>query len=544
MKKLFTIFGLGALCASTAMAAPQVAQMEYTIPESTLKMIQAPFKADLNVSSTEEGRVYKKVSSDGKWLFQASIVGEAGEIFAWGEDGVNLTIEEMPFYVARFAYFSAVNGESDNKTSYQGVLFWPTRYMFDQWATYDGPMEDFTNDKGETYQGIPLDARDYSVTPLSELANTKEFCNTFSNMNFAYTTDTNTGYISAYGMPLVMGYMTVGSKQVDLDGPKNADPSSTMTWSAYSLDDDYIENAININYVRKDNSQTVNGRINFAGTGYVVGFEPKTYNYALDEFHIFNAGVYDADALGDENQFFLYDGPVLKKYLVYGVGENLTLGIPENISTKEFNKENIRLLIHDDKLPYMVNMMSGYIFLEENATEPYDENGYKWELRPVYDASYEDPFTGEMVPVQNYDEPQVGKFLPGPANQEDGWKNEWGMEFVYDGIYHSPENAGFVILGSTEGVVFEGLSPYDDLLSIEPFKGDVIYHYDEQDMTQVRNLSAVGKYVYNSGVTEIGEVAGGINAIFDLNGRRVNGQLEKGLYIKVVDGKASKILVK
>lgn len=51
------------------------------------------------------------------------------------------------------------------------------------------------------------------------------------------------------------------------------------------------------------------------------------------------------------------------------------------------------------------------------------------------------------------------------------------------------------------------------------------------------------EYSVTTGVAEV-ETAEGVAKYYDLNGREVKGQLVNGLYVKVVDGKASKVLVK
>ena len=50
---------------------------------------------------------------------------------------------------------------------------------------------------------------------------------------------------------------------------------------------------------------------------------------------------------------------------------------------------------------------------------------------------------------------------------------------------------------------------------------------------------------FETGVTDIdANTEDGVVRLFDLNGRQINGEPEKGVYIRIQNGKASKVLVK
>lgn len=534
MKKIFTASVLMAVAFfASAFTAPKPAVKVEMTPERAA-MVQArcaDVAAELNFKGTVEGATVTDLGTrSGGWNVQMVNMGQDfwTMFFEEGSDGYNYYYENWT------ATILAIRSTTSDDYQYY-LICWPTNAMVRSSSGFPEPAADAKDGDPYSIDNMIATGLAYQVLEPGYLG----FCS-----------PEGSNQITAFGIWFTGTPMTTSANQtepkpfyeyVGYESYMNnrvcaPEPGSTVEIRGYDKATSYVDLGFDSYLVDANNQRVGSFLLNYDGDAYVDGFEPITKTFTITECHLVDTGVLDADTMEANFGFYCYTddwGPVHRYYLMMcGAGLTWPLDSFRAASYPSFgNPEG------EGNGPWL-----------ENTGEYADYNYFRGAL---YAASDCENYGG----VYRLYRPDVVTYLgEGLATQGPSaytalvsdynpalvpYVDVDGVRMAYYGYY------AYLMAGSTiqtltkEGILINGYDQYNNTISLQ-YKGNLYYHNNPDDFTEYIEVSAIGT---NSGVNTIVADSDSVE-YFDLNGRRVSGELVKGIYIKREGMKASKVLVK
>lgn len=471
---------------------------------------------------------------------------------------VTYGFDMLPYYAANFLLSGRIpeTGEYDTYVSFTAC--WPTYYIYEQIFTYQGELENGL---------IPEKNRDYEAVALSRLANDPEFTQKFKESNYIGE-DPIKGTTQFPNWTILENAMSSDGGQCLINGESaitsvTANFASTFTFQEYDTSDQWVKCPVVLYYNKTSNGASANMRVTYDGTARVEGFDAITET--LPEFgdiHIFNAGLWDSAVFGDENPFTGPWGPYTALYLCAG---DTHLIWKVDTSAGAFNPEAItrEVNVAQADLDTYANSIEGYLY--GNPTYARDT-----EINPTgvtYTCIH--PFVGEEDGMQFVEiAPELNSFVPRGYNY-DTWSEEYGLLMYCHNFPDNLDKGSKIAWGLKDGFRAELTNMYKKTVICKS-TGKIIYHYDAADMSKIREYESTGDAEWNSGVEGVAfenatvtagngvitvkAVANTPVAIYTLDGvcvantkvaagATVEVPAASGLYVVVVEGKASKIVL-
>lgn len=492
MRKLLSLASCG-LVAAAAMAAPlnpaqlQKAQMVEN-PEMTQKVRaqMASTLYQLECGQTPDN-AYTRSYTDPKgtkWLFIANLIQDGG---AWqyyrktdengkpikgpnGED-VFCEKEDLPLYLAQLTVVAYPQGANPNYASF--LAGWPSYYF--------GDMGNQGTEEDPNMTPIPFDEF------VNEPNHQRKF--TESDKTFIPKYDQATGTYTTYHMVSSAMRMQALWNGQDAKTYVTSTSASNLTFSSYIDETKETELKINI-YLKDASNQTRSMVANYAGTAKVGGWTTNYLSGNLDNIHLFNAGQISSDSLGMTNPFTGDDfGPFTCLYLVASdkvidINIDSTKGKFDESKTFKLNINQANVPAgenYEDHLTYVM----GYLFAPANYEGPQKGVTYKM-LEPewTYDSIYNEWYN-KISPAEN-------SILP---NNFSGDWTDFGVSCYYKNYSETLKaNECFLSFNTANGLYVDSKLGTGDVLRLSG-KGDIIYHNNENDMTQTIKVPAVGDFV-------------------------------------------------
>ena len=529
MKKIYLLLAAVMVTLSSFAAPKFVApDMDIQLKDGALEqMQQAKFDFDQKINDGKHSPM-RSWTDDNGVVWKAAILNHGGAwtLFSY-EDGTNPTPEELPIYVVTLRV-----SDDSGKHDYKVDLCWPTQTIM-----YDTEEEAIAAVGEENLYNIAPIEWLYDIPfmydpeyPLSYLG----------IMDPAYLGTTSTyngeeGYVIGSGMSLTF-------TEYDKD----------LNWVDFSLVGNLEKNIVR------------NIAINYSGDAYIYGMEVGSrISFYPSQVHIFNTGILDLDS--DWSWVYLADfEPVTRYYLMFaaeGYGYSDENGMPLELMYSDGTVAGTSFSATElpKELPYQLAEQTdvfhcgfGALFASENSELPYG----RWTLPTgyVFDNSFNcmSPAIAYELLIGGYDRIQISV--------------QDGMHVVDENFYYHNPQVGvteWVIGDVNEGMRFTHYDNYGMLAEVQ-FKGDIFFHNNPEDYTQVELLPAVGTESYYQGSVDtsveniampetekinVKVVGNSIVApegaeVYNLNGVRVNANdLENGLYIVKVGKNAVKVVL-
>lgn len=581
MKRASTI--LAALCLGvTAFAAKPV---NFDIA-TNLKVAPTPENAQVIRAKNAEARarILKGDYTEGEdfatrqwidksgaiWEFSLLVDGQRiNEMLRFSNDKgetIEAKWDDLPFYHATAVLTKRLPTDDSRRVYVTFELCWPSRYIFDQIFTYEGERTD--------KNAIPIDKRDYSLTPASVLCNSKEFCKVFRE-------STGAGFESEDGGKSIAYYTMLPNEMLEMPclydfevGYTQLDEShaSTITFNGYEPETGYMDES-NKMYIAIP-SGTRNIRNQYQGTARVEGFEPTSQT--LPEFgdlHLFNTGLQSSELFGDDmpytkpfDELTAFYITIADKNLLWNIDPAATKFDPEAIING-----GLDLPEGTDLDPY-ANLVQGYAYADAKYAKDTNLDPREGEfLMPVAEQLYDEKIEEWYVSIC----PDKNGLIP--YGQKGGWSETYGLSTIFENTVDLLAANSRLGWGTTEGFVLDGVNNYFKSIKATSV-GDVIYHYNPDNMQDVRVFPLVGttkwewtdwvsgvegivadeapaaKVVAANGVIAVTPAEAANVAVFSLSGAcvknvkaaagaTVNVNADKGIYVVVVNGKASKVIL-
>lgn len=492
MRKLLSLASCG-LVAATAMAAPltpaQISKLQMVEnPEMTQKVRaqMASTLYQLECGQTPDN-AYTRSYTDPKgtrWIFIANLIQDGG---AWeyyskldengktliGPDGKEVPCEkeDLPLYLAQLTVIAYPQGANANYASF--LAGWPSYYY--------GDMGNQGTEEDPNMTPIPFDEF------VNEPNHQRKF--TESDKTFIPKYDKATGTYTTYHMVSSAMRMQALWNGQSATTYVTSTSASNLTFSSYIDETKETELKINV-YLKDANNQTRPMVANYAGTAKIGGWSTSYLSGNLDNIHLFNAGQISSESLGMTNPFTGDDfGPLTCLYLVASdkaIDINIDPtkgGFDESKTFKlQINKDNVPAGDnYEDHLTYVM----GYLFAPANFEGPQKGVTYKM-LLPVdtYDPDFKQWYSA-ISPEEN---------SMVPSSYADDWTS-YGM-MCYFKNYSENLKAGqsYISFNTANGLYLDAKLGTGDVLRLSG-KGDIIYHNNENDMTQTVKVPAVGDFV-------------------------------------------------
>ena len=519
MKKIYLLL-VAVMVTLSSFAAPKLdfSSKNLQLKDGALEqMQQAKFDFDQKIKEGKVEPMRSWTDKDGV-VWNAALVNQGGawEMFTIG--GEPITPADLPIYVVSLKVY-----DNTGKNDYRFELAWPTQLLW-----YETEEEAIaTLGEENIYNFTPFDwvlEQTFEYNPENPMPALGIMDPQYFGTTCMYNGDDS--YVVGSGMTL-----TFTTYDKDLN------------WLDFSLAGPLEGNATR--YIA----------VNYSGDAYIYGIEDgvKIF-YNPGQVHIFNTGV--MDSLSDWAAIYYSDfDPVTRYYLMFaaeGFGYSDENGMPleltysdgtvagTSFSATELPKDNIPYQIAEETDVFHCGF--GSLFASEDSQKPYGV----WTLPKDFEYN-EDYF------IMNA--PTAYELLPGGYYNDISVQD--GMHIVDENFYyHNPKTgmAEFIIGDVNEGMRFTYVDKYGCDCLIQ-YKGDIFFHNNPEDYTDVEKLPALGdqelvsvekvetekinvKVVGNSIVAPEGA------EIYNLNGVRVNANdLENGLYIVKVGKNAVKVVL-
>lgn len=539
MKKIFTLFAMGLLASgsiSARVATPEVRTDLKIVADqhSAQKLRVATAKAErlAALGDNENNFTRSWVDRSGNvWLAQMlKMEVPLCEMVSFADKDGNPyqpTFEQLPYYCVNYRLQMRPKDSPAITTQCWFYMAWPTKYLYEQVFTYDGER----TENG----GIPQEYRDLTIVPFDELANNPEGCRKFQESTGVGAQESQDGYSWEYwtmlpnallGIPCYLnGQECVTS---DPDGPT----PSNITINAFRAEDVYLDITNRITCDSDGNVRNL-ARNQYQGTFRFEGFAAQVDD--LPEFgdiHLFNAGLQSSEEMGDENPFTA-EWPEMT--WMYMVGGDTRIEWELDPTAKKFDPQMIRMkafnVAADEEEDDFANMMQGYLFAPakyaQDLTLTPDTEAFEM-IEPTegYDADV-DKYYWVVAPAAN-------SMLPyGWGTAEDIWSTTYGMvtrvRNVVDFIV-APSKLQF---GTKEGFMVFANNEFLKTININS-KGNLIYHYDPNDMQLTRVVPLVGDVEWDNSVAEVAE---GVAKVVAANGELTVVPAEKSVVaVYALDG--------
>lgn len=567
MKKFTALLGLLALCGGTMMASP----IENSGVRTDLKVTGTTAKFNQLKSKIESGKIIGEVLATRDYTDPAGDTYVATfqrfqeplcDMLTFSDADGNPfkpTFDELPYYVVSYTLVKYTPNSIDANTYINFMLEWPSEYIYRQLFTY----------QGEKPNGIiPVEFRDYTPAPFSDLWNNPEYCREFREDEGVGSqpnaTEDNWLY---YGM-LPNEALGIACLYDDVPCFTKLDENtySKINLELYSMDDNvaYLEfrNDIRIDF----QGSTRRVRPTYKGTGDVQGFDASVIE--LPEFgdmHLFNTGVVSSAKLGDENPFPT-DFPEMTQFYYTISDKRLEWSIDP--AATSFNPDMIKLMVPEGTARDVINFMYGYAFADPKYGNDINLNPDEQDMSFVQ---------GEVIAVDLGEDswyaeytPAVGDIVPFNIADAQGnmepWSAQYGTRFYVDNMPESTQNTPVSM-----GWGFKtGWELSFENLYLRTYKanstGKLFYHYDPTNINLVRELELVGGkdgvelvevkdgaavYAANGEIVVVPSENAAV-AIYGLDGvchknvkaaagESVSIEAPKGIYVVTVNGAARKV---
>lgn len=470
--------------------------------------------------------------------------------------------DDLPFYCVDYI-FSSRNDDGSLNTYFQFEICWPSYYIWNQWATYEGELD--------ADEKIPVDKRQYEPVEFSELLNSTEWCRKFQESEgiggMPNADQSNYEYFSmlpnaVLGIPArvdnTQGTTTITSSR-----------ASNVEFKGYQEENNVVSYKQAL-YFTSEAGSTKTIRNEPVGSARIEGFQPRTENFEYGNVYIFNMGQGSSEIFGEIDPYPEEWGPLSQLYIAAG-DKYIGFGFPPGTTKFSIDDLNAYLL---DETPAEIadesaNFFQGVLYADPSCSiNAATEDPIKGEYNVAEAKIVEDPDFGAYLSVK----PEPYKFMGyGLGIKEiEPWSLQYGMR-VYTHNYlnymSTASNAvNKIVLGSTEGLQAHFTDTYSNTYNIS-YKGKINYYYDPNDLSKVRVIESVGDYVYDS-VEEIAAEKANIAteqdailvsvendsnvAVYSLAGvkiadSKVNAgatlrvEAAKGIYVVVVNGKSAKV---
>ncbi|MDE6295576.1 MAG: T9SS type A sorting domain-containing protein [Muribaculaceae bacterium] len=566
MKKIFTLLATTCMMASASAAAPQLWDSSAEIvttpaQRQQLRTMRAVAEFDALHQTNSEQYVTRKWDDPkgGYWTMQFCKEQQPlCELIGFlDKDGnpFNYTFDELPLYCVTYILWKTdTNGNIVTNLSMQ--LCWPSYYIWNQIFEYPADYE------------IPIEDRKYDCVTPDDLMNSTTWCN-----KFVESTGIGGKYTSDYKN--WEHFSMLPNQVLDFSGMVNGEigfteigetRSSWVKFNGYNPDNNVVSYDEEIYFKAAQSGKTSIIRNSPTGVARIEGFDPR--DIMLPEFgdlHMFNMGVGGTD-LGDVEYSDDW-GPLSQLYIV-ACDKYVNVVLPED--TKVFDISKVMTVISEDlpagdDLDEHANLVKGVLYADKKYSEDTSLNpvgNFKLLIPEIkWDPAFETDYMS-CPPIEN-------SFVPFGVglNDIEGWSEKYGMSLRVQNFFNYFGTFATMGIGTTEGYQFTCDDYYGNIVRAKS-NMNCIYHYDPKDVNKVRNYSLVGDIKYESSVdvvvadnanvtaqngtitVSVAEdsnvcvysVAGAVVANANVKaGNSLNANVEKGIYVVVVNGKSTKV---
>jgi hypothetical protein len=510
MKRFYTLVATAALAVGSMVAAPQLKpahQLGDLKAELTPKgqaILNARLANDIYMDEMgveRRGMKFTYVDANGKtWRLHLQQSGDMTSLFGSANADLNRIVMPM-----------SVIFDSDDERLYT-YGFYPTQGFFTSDEDAGAAYEDWTDTTPSSFGGTVCD-----LMPLEYWDTLAEY-EEFDKFVMPAINEDNPNSVSIYdaanstfcllnmreyfknGQTTTMGvYVTYTNGT----GNPVGYPAVGTELSFRNYDDELQAIDAHLIAVVKDKSDNTIKDLDVPFSGEIStfeGFAVKDMKMTFNEVHVVNAGVQNAET-NDLFDVTTWDKNLVKYYIL-ACGEGLTYQYDWTATTMP-------------EQPYLV---------EEGSSA-----GYRTFFAGLYsDAASTQPYGVWTVttPEGDYNEqydytlwtntPNAGDMLYGGYNGDYApWSESDGAYIVYDGKQYIPKNGSQLLIGGKSGIQFSGLDNYKNPWTIN-YDGDIIYHFNPADYTEVTTISSKGNLDDLEGVDAV--AADNNSAVYAANG--------------------------
>ncbi|MDE7462152.1 MAG: chitobiase/beta-hexosaminidase C-terminal domain-containing protein [Muribaculaceae bacterium] len=284
------------------------------------------------------------------------------DMVSFGDDQGNTFhygFDRLPYYAADFLLRVRNQYTGNNETYVSFTACWPSYYIYEQIFTYTGELEN---------GNIPVQYRNNAPVPISRLANDPDFTNKFKECSYIGE-DPISGTTRFPNWTILENAMSNdGGNKCWIDGVDamtsvKDNNGSTFTFNEYNESNKTLKCDISLSYYKLSSPiEVITKGINYEGLGRIEGFEAITENFPeFGDIHLFNVGLWDSEAFGNENPFTGSWGPFTAFYLCAG---DAHLIWKVDTSAGAFNPEAItrQVDVAQADLDTYANSIEGYLF--------------------------------------------------------------------------------------------------------------------------------------------------------------------------------------
>ena len=284
------------------------------------------------------------------------------DMVSFGDDQGNTFhygFDRLPYYAAYFLLRVRNQYTGNNETYVTFTACWPSYYIYEQIFTYTGELEN---------GNIPVQYRNYAPVPISRLANDPDFTNKFKECSYIGE-DPISGTTRFPNWTILENAMSNdGGNKCWIDGVDamtsvKDNNGSTFTFKEYNESNKTLKCDISLSYHKLSSpNEVITKGINYEGLGRIEGFEAITENFPeFGDIHLFNVGLWDSEAFGNENPFTGSWGPFTAFYLCAG---DAHLIWKVDTSAGAFNPEAItrEVDVAQADVDTYANSIEGYLF--------------------------------------------------------------------------------------------------------------------------------------------------------------------------------------
>lgn len=574
MKKIYTLLAMSCLMATASVsAAPKLGDLDATMmttpaQRQQLRTMRANAHYDAIHQTNQElyyTRDWVNPRNGDTWTMQFNKEQQplCEMIYFKDKDGNDFqyTFDELPFYCVTYELYVTDKTSGQIKSDITLQLCWPSYYVWNQVFEWEGDLED-----GE----IPIEQRDYRCVTPDDLMNSEKWCRKFQESNGIGGEGTADGMNWEYftclpnqmlGMPCYvdgeMGYTVVTDAR-----------TSSIEFQGYK-EDGNIVSFKQVIYCLTESQKSIIVRGDPVGSARLEGFTLRVDD--LPEFgdvHLFNVGLGSSDIYADADLFPVEWGPLSQFYLV-AADKYIDLYIPEDMRTLD---PSALQTVMSDRLPadedfaFHANVVKGYIYADpkystDTTLDPKEET-YNIILPHL---EYDEAFDTNFV----YMKPEANTFFAYGIGTDamEGWSQEFGIQYRTHNFVNFFDNYAKMGFGTEDGYQFNCIDYYGNMVNAYA-PGKCIYHYDPKNVQNVREFDLKSKMEYDSvdvvaadnnatvnalnGVITVSVAEDSNVAIYTLAGATVksasvkagnelNVAADKGVYVVVVNGAATKV---
>lgn len=306
----------------------------------------------------------------------------------------------------------------------------------------------------------------------------------------------------------------------------------------------------------------------YSGTVHAAGFYPIPKVREFSEVHIINTGA----VTGDNDEWFEYlgywdeDWGPLQRFYFIALCEDVTMASNAwEVNKYDISSERVYLkegVTNDNSVG--VSYVKGALYCQEGTDMPnvlWDQAWFTFEYKGAGWEQVGCPSAGDLI---------TSEYNSDYANSCPFLRNDCIVSIWKNDFFDLGKNSDLKIgNGTTQGFYIAGKDAYDNVIYLD-YKGDIIYHYDEDNLELTREIPAVGDLEPHEAVNTVAadgnkifaangtitvEVAqDGVVAVYAANGalinkvaakagQTVNVNAAKGLYIVKAGNTAKKVVL-